>query len=527
MAKSILDIVIRTIKQGGADKETVKDLVNLKNSISQAAAVGASLAAAGYTIKQAFDATVGTMVAYAAQVRDVQRATQLSAEESSRLIQFTDDMGVSYDTLAKAIKSAADTTDFSIEGLARASDGYLNLTNANERAAYAQKLYGKAWVDMVAVLKKGGGAIRSAANEINGSLVLTQKAVDQARQYEVAVDNLGDSWQSLKVSMGTQALPVVNDMLLAMQKNIDAGITWRDAIAPIAMYDNIKALWEAHKELNPEVEASAERYTAMAEAAKANTESANELNASLTEQVANYSQIYSLTQSISTAEMEYSEAVAQVTADTSLSVEERKAKLDEIAAKNAETVAKIVADNLLAKLSIDGLTQAEFEKAIRFQESTGLITKTAADQAIAFDMITQAAADGKITVEQMQAAINKLQDKEVTLTINQVTNMIALEAAEAAGGFKSDGGGKKFAKPRAAGGPVSAGETYIVGENGPEIFVPRQGGQIIANGAAGGVQVNLSIASPVTIMDEEKTKTVLLPFIVDGIKQAQARGVLR
>lgn len=44
---------------------------------------------------------------------------------------------------------------------------------------------------------------------------------------------------------------------------------------------------------------------------------------------------------------------------------------------------------------------------------------------------------------------------------------------------------KTLAQPRAAGGPVTRGETYLVGEEGPEIFVPRESGTIIPNGALG------------------------------------------
>lgn len=43
---------------------------------------------------------------------------------------------------------------------------------------------------------------------------------------------------------------------------------------------------------------------------------------------------------------------------------------------------------------------------------------------------------------------------------------------------------------RASGGPVSAGSPYIVGERGPEMFVPNSSGTIIPNGA-GGVVVNV------------------------------------
>ena len=42
---------------------------------------------------------------------------------------------------------------------------------------------------------------------------------------------------------------------------------------------------------------------------------------------------------------------------------------------------------------------------------------------------------------------------------------------------------------RAIGGPVSAGQPYMVGERGPELFVPGANGNIVPNNAMGGVQV--------------------------------------
>jgi phage-related protein len=53
-------------------------------------------------------------------------------------------------------------------------------------------------------------------------------------------------------------------------------------------------------------------------------------------------------------------------------------------------------------------------------------------------------------------------------------------------------GGKGFDMPtipewRALGGPVRAGMPYIVGEVGPELFVPNSGGTIVPNGAGGAI----------------------------------------
>lgn len=45
---------------------------------------------------------------------------------------------------------------------------------------------------------------------------------------------------------------------------------------------------------------------------------------------------------------------------------------------------------------------------------------------------------------------------------------------------------------RAAGGPVSDGSSYLVGENGPEIFTPSMSGSITPNGGGGGIVINVT-----------------------------------
>lgn len=47
---------------------------------------------------------------------------------------------------------------------------------------------------------------------------------------------------------------------------------------------------------------------------------------------------------------------------------------------------------------------------------------------------------------------------------------------------------------RATGGPVQAGRSYVVGERGPELFVPGAGGRIEAPRGGGGRDVRVSIA---------------------------------
>lgn len=63
------------------------------------------------------------------------------------------------------------------------------------------------------------------------------------------------------------------------------------------------------------------------------------------------------------------------------------------------------------------------------------------------------------------------------------------------------GGLNPFGGGRAAGGPVSMGKTYLVGERGPELFSPNGSGTIIPNKALGGTSsgntINISVSGAI------------------------------
>ena len=60
---------------------------------------------------------------------------------------------------------------------------------------------------------------------------------------------------------------------------------------------------------------------------------------------------------------------------------------------------------------------------------------------------------------------------------------------------------------RANGGPVTAGKSYMVGERGPEMFVPNTGGRIVPNsdmGSSTNVVVNVDASGSAVEGDEER-----------------------
>ena len=82
---------------------------------------------------------------------------------------------------------------------------------------------------------------------------------------------------------------------------------------------------------------------------------------------------------------------------------------------------------------------------------------------------------------------------------------------------------------RAAGGPVSAGKNYLVGERGPEIFSPSSSGSIIPNHRTGSVSNdNRTITINITASPgmNERTLADLVLARLDGRQAALAGGAL-
>ena len=72
---------------------------------------------------------------------------------------------------------------------------------------------------------------------------------------------------------------------------------------------------------------------------------------------------------------------------------------------------------------------------------------------------------------------------------------------------------------RAAGGSVTAGKSYVVGEQGAEMFVPSSNGTIVPNGGMGGGTINITVNGAI---DAEGTART----IVDVLNRSNARGTL-
>ena len=78
------------------------------------------------------------------------------------------------------------------------------------------------------------------------------------------------------------------------------------------------------------------------------------------------------------------------------------------------------------------------------------------------------------------------------------------------GGLIGQSLGALFGLPgRATGGPVSPGRAYLVGENGPELFIPQASGRIANNAEVrgmgrGGATINISVEGQVDMRSRQQ-----------------------
>lgn len=90
----------------------------------------------------------------------------------------------------------------------------------------------------------------------------------------------------------------------------------------------------------------------------------------------------------------------------------------------------------------------------------------------------------------LQSFSRTLQQMAAKLLASQVFRLLGF--GNPGGGFL--GLGKLFGGARADGGPVTGGRAFLVGERGPELFVPGSSGAIMPNGAGGfSIQQNITV----------------------------------
>jgi hypothetical protein len=418
--------------------------------------------------KESVDATV----AYADEVRRLSQISGDSAEETSRLIQLADDYKISTGDLTVAMrKLTSEGLSLNVQTLAKLSDEYLKLNPGQERAAFLMQNFGRQGVKFAEIMGKGSAAIIALNDGIDENLILTDKAVKQAREYEMAMDAWEEQTLKLQYAFGTQLLPTLtNGIDMVNEKINDQGLAL--GVLSIGWDDVFAAVMK-----QPEaVDSATLSYTAMAEAVERNSAAAEE---------------------------------ATTDFDGLLSMTEQ------LAGANEEATRKIVYNNLLQKLSVDGITDAEFAMANQVGVTLGIFDQKAVNSAALMDDLTQAVIDGRLSTDELGNAIRMLPSGKtidvIVNTINKGWDTLQREPGERRG------------SNRASGGSVGAGEWYRVNETNQEYFRANTNGTVLPIGPGGGGSgVTVVVNTNTVVGDRAHLESYLLPVIREGLRQVGA-----
>ena len=188
----------------------------------------------------------------------------------------------------------------------------------------------------------------------------------------------------------------------------------------------------------------------------------------------------------------------------------------------------------------DGLVTLNEDGAKPFIESVNVMAASFAAFGIGFSKVTT---EGEKQFEQMEKlgtkvaktledglvnafmnigkgadSLRDLMDSVLKMIVSELIRVFVVQRAIAAFGAWAG------LTPMAHGGPVHSGQSYLVGEKGPEIFTPGQSGRITPNneiGMGGGTNVNVSFN--ITAFDSQSATTAIAaqaPTIVGIVEQS-------
>lgn len=105
------------------------------------------------------------------------------------------------------------------------------------------------------------------------------------------------------------------------------------------------------------------------------------------------------------------------------------------------------------------------------------------------------------------------------LVVQQIVGQFNATSGQGSGILGFLGGA--FMGTRAEGGPVRRGESYLVGERGPEIIRPASDGRVMANGSGGGVTINQTIQVTTGVQSTVRAEIMqMMPRIAEASKAA-------
>ncbi len=496
-----------------------------------------TLAGAVYKAGQTIVDSIRDWTDYADAMRLSAQMAGVTTEEMSRLVQAADDFRVPMETMQQAMEMALKNGFVpTIENLAELSDRLMGISDPALRAAEASQIFGKSYADIMPFLLAGGDAIRESTDSIDKNLVVTEKAAEEAKAYKDALDDLGDSWTGLKNVMGKALTPMATNIFTGLTKDMQEFFAAMSLISvAFKAWDQGKidfetflwyiddSMFRLGESVGPVGVIIGEVYSKLSDSAGTDfLETTNahieELNAVLdgtpAKAVAAEESLIELAGvSLAAARSEYTETARVLKEDLAGAYDavrdaeqnwrggvagQIKSGLDQALADG-----KINAEEYITALeTLDSYAGTQFAYEFKIEESIPDLVKSLIEDPAGFlsDMATfenammpldQAVQDSMALVGELQGALNDLEREyiakvKVILDTAGIPSMMPYSMPGVIPFVPFGPQPVSEQGTHASGGYAVSNTPYIVGERGPELFVPNANGQIVANDMAFG-----------------------------------------
>jgi hypothetical protein len=391
-------------------------------------------------------------------------ATGLSVEDASRWKEVSGDIGIGAETLQMGIgkmnkvlgtspelfKTLGIEVKKTRDGSTDVNETFLNvierlkgIKDPAEKARVATQLLGKGWQSMAELINTGSVELTQSLRSVSNQQVISAEELQKAKDYRDATNDLGDAWTKLKYSAGQDLIPLVTG-IVKVGTAITEAFTSEDPLqfAKDQMNGYIQSVEDAREETDI------------------------------------------LKDAINQARSPFTQLATAVDKTT-------------VALVNADTAWKVLTDNLDQEVALDNakIKLGELQTAAALAFGTGAQADINAYEAKSAEFVAVLAA--------IAGNMDNISSKEILIRLKTQGSQAALDLANWIARGAEYGGlspedalglaGISTLPAKAMGGPVMGGQSYLVGERGPELFTPGTSGNITPNGAMGGNQITVNV----------------------------------
>ena len=431
-----------------------------------------------------------------------------------------------FKTLGISIKNSDGTFKDTTALFYEFADAMAVTTEGATKTKLAQDLLGRSGSNLIPVLNKGSEALRQY------QATFDDEFVKRAGEFNDNIDKLNKNFQALAVTLLGPVVAGFNKFYESVEFRLK-GMTANQA-------KEIQRLIETSKDYTDRVDrvmatASQKTTRVMVDSAKAAQEQAKEI-----ERLIAISKDYS----------DRIDRISQQQATAQKGTEERARQaaklLDEIRTPTQKYAEELEKVNILNE---EGrFTSEQYDLVLKklrdnfVQSSNGLVQYAYAAQ----DLKKQLEDVALIGLGRLEDALTRVftgtmsvKDAFRSMALSIVQDLVRIQIQRSITGPLADAlgsmfpGGNRAPTGKAIGGAVSAGSPYMVGERGPEMFIPNSSGAIVPNDklpqqGQGSVIVNQTLQISTGVAQTVRTEIMsMMPRIAEVTKAAVADSKLR